>query len=163
MISQILNSNALTRDFLGRLLADVDDARMTLQPAGVPNHPAWIIGHLAFSCQAIGGELGLEPWLSGEWVELFTRGSMPTDDRARYPSKEELLAALDDGNTRLRDRLAAMSPEELAAPLPDARFRYRFPTLGDAVAHILAGHAALHAGQLTVWRKAVGLPAISEL
>ena len=42
MISQILNSNALTRDFLGRLLADVDDARMTLQPAGVPNHHVFL-------------------------------------------------------------------------------------------------------------------------
>jgi hypothetical protein len=163
MVAEILNSNALTRDFLRRLVADIDEAQMTAQPNGAPNHPAWIIGHLVFSCQAIGGEIGVEPWLPEQWVASFTRGSTPVDERSAYPSKEELLAALDDGTARLRDRLAAMSGEELALPLPDVRFHYRFPTLGHAIAHILAGHTALHAGQLTVWRKVMGLPPVSEL
>ena len=42
-------------------------------------------------------------------------------------------------------------------PLPDKRFRDTFPTLGHAVLHILAGHVAVHVGQLGAWRRAMGM------
>jgi DinB superfamily len=66
MVSEVLNSYRLTLDYLRRLVADVPDADLTRQPGGVANHPAWVIGHLVFSCQALGGELGLAAWLPTE-------------------------------------------------------------------------------------------------
>lgn len=158
MIDHILRSHALTLDYLRRLVADLDDGQLTLQPAGAVNHPAWVLGHLIYTCQLIGGKVGLPPWLAAHWADCFGTGTAPLADRAAYPGKAELLDALDDARRRLADRLTALGEAGLAVPLPDARFRDTFPTAGHAVLHILVAHAAVHVGQVTAWRAAAGLP-----
>jgi DinB family protein len=157
MTDEILNSYALTLRELRTLVTDLDTAQMVYQPAGVPNHPAWIIGHLVQSCEMIGGEIGLQPWLPAHWAEEFAPGSKPVPVIDAYPDKATLLSLLDDGEQRLRHALAAMSDSELARPLPGERYRDVLPTIGHAVLHILAGHTAIHLGQLKVWRRAAGL------
>src|SRR5450432_1885217 len=97
MVDEVLNSYRLTVGYLRRLVADVPDVDLTRQPNGVANHAAWVMGHLTSSCQALGGELGLATWLPAQWEQQFGTGSIPTSDRSAYPSKEELLAALADG------------------------------------------------------------------
>src|SRR5882672_9338514 len=97
MIDEIVRSYSLTLDYLRRLVADVPDNLMTRQMAGVINHPSWVIGHLTYSCQAIGGEMGITAWLPARWAELFGTGSLPVDRPDVYPNKAELLAALADG------------------------------------------------------------------
>jgi hypothetical protein len=136
---------------------------MTEQPAGVANHPAWTIGHLVYSCQQIGGEIGLEPWLAHDWGRRFGTGSVPVADPDTYPDKEALLVALADARERLAVRLNAMGGDDLRQPLPDVRYRDRLPTVGHAALHILVSHTALHVGQITVWRRVMGLPAVPEL
>lgn len=158
MIPEILNSFGLTLDYLHRLVADVEENQLTVQPHGVINHPAWVMGHLAHSFQAIGGERGLPPWLPEDWSERFGTGSTPIPDRTAYPTKQTLLAAIDDGRQRLTAALSILTDRDLAVPLPDERYRSVFPTLGHAVLHILGAHAAVHVGQVTVWRRAMGLP-----
>lgn len=162
MIDQILRSYDLTLGCLKRMVADVPNELLTRQSDGAVNHPAWVIGHLAYSCQAIGGELGLQPWLSDDWAERFGTGSVPREDRPLYPTKQALLETLSDGQRRLTDRLLAIGDAGLAEPLPDERYRQMFPTLGHAVLHILVSHASVHVGQVTVWRRAVGLGPIDE-
>jgi hypothetical protein len=157
MIDEIVRSNSLTIDGLRRLVADVPDDIMTRQVAGAVNHPAWVIGHLTHSCEAIGGEMGLSEWLPSDWKQEFGTGSSPVDERKHYPSKAELLTALIDGQQRIIDRLTLLGERGLSEPLPDVRYRQTFPTLGHAVLHVLTAHAALHVGQITVWRRVVGL------
>lgn len=161
MIDQTLHSYDLTLSFLRRMVADVPDELLSHQSGGAVNHPAWVIGHLVYSCQAIGGEIGLQPWLSADWPERFGTGSVASDDRSLYPSKQALLDALAEGRRKLADRLLAIGNAGLAEPLPDERFRQMFPTLGHAVLHILVSHASVHVGQVTVWRRAVGLGPIN--
>ncbi len=162
MIDEILNSYDLHLKFLRRLVSDLDDGQMVAQPDSVPNHPAWTIGHLVFSCQAIGGELGIPTWLPVEWEGRFGTGSNPVADESAYPNKNALLAALSDGQEKVTAVLRAMSQAGLSQPLPDVRYRDKFPTIGHAVIHILSGHTALHLGQLTVWRRAMRLAAMPE-
>ena len=50
----------------------------------------------------------------------------------------------------------------MSATLPDERYRDVFPTIGHAVVHILTGHAAVHVGQVSVWRRAAGYQPLSE-
>jgi uncharacterized damage-inducible protein DinB len=157
MIDEIERSFSRTLDYLARSVEDVPDDLWTGQPAGAVNHPAWVVGHLVHSCQAIGGEMGIEPWLPADWGERFGTGSAPIADRKRYLSKAELLEALADGQRRITERLTAMGEAGLAEPLPDVRYREMFPTVGHAVLHLLTAHAALHVGQLTVWRRVAGL------
>lgn len=162
MIDETLNSFALTLDFLRRLIADVPDDAMARQPAGVLNHPAWTLGHLAQSCEAIAREVGVPPWLPTNWATRFGTGSMPTADRAHYPPKADLLAPLADGQQRVGTALSAFTDAGLKVPLRDTRFRDRFPTLGHAVIHILGAHTASHVGQIVVWRRVAGFGPLTD-
>ncbi len=157
MIDEILNSYALTLRELRTLVTDLDAAQMVHQPVGVSNHPAWTIGHLVQSCEMIGGEIGLQPWLPAHWAEKFAPGSMPVPVVHAYPDKTTLLSFLDDGEQRLRRALAGMADADLTRPLPDTGYGDVLPTVGHAILHILAGHTAIHIGQLKVWRRAAGL------
>ena len=86
----------------------------------VMNHPAFLLGHLAL----VAGELaltsfGLPPVCPEEWKELFSQGAKPLADRSRYPSKAELVKALEDAHTRLADAVTKATPEMLAKPAPE--------------------------------------------
>ncbi len=159
----IRNSIRLNLGFLRNLLSVVPEDKMTTQPPGLPNHPAWTLGHLVHSFQAIGEELGVEPWLDDGWETKFGTGSKPVEDGANYPARDELLAAVEDGAERIGRQLDLMSFEDFAAPLPDARYREVFPTVGEAATHILCAHFSFHIGQLTCWIRTTDLPIHSEM
>lgn len=65
MVEPVVNSYRLILDDARRMVRDLTDEQMALQPAGL-NSPAWILGHLAYSAQMMAGELALPPWLS-DW------------------------------------------------------------------------------------------------
>src|SRR3954470_15675266 len=123
MIHETLRSYALTLDYLDTLLVGVSNDQMTMQAAGVVNHPAWTIGHLIYSAQLLAGELGKSPWLPAdwEWERKFGTGSTP--QATGYPPKKDLLALMTDAQYRLSERLHQMNPEDLEVPLPDERHR----------------------------------------
>ncbi len=157
MIEEILNSYRISLDRVRGLVADLNEDQMVSQPAALVNHPAWTIGHLIYSAQLIGEEMGIDPWMDEAWLELFHTGATPQADMAIYPSKEELLNALDAAAATLSEKLQTMTDDDLAGPLPDERHRNGFPTLGHAILHILTVHTAMHLGQLSAWRRAMGL------
>ena len=158
----ILRSFRMNMAYCRALLADVPASDMAAQPVAGMNHAAWIAGHLAHSFQAIGGELGMPPWLPDGWAPLFGTGSRALPDAGAYPDKAVLIEALEDGAGRLVDRLESAGDSELARPLPDERYRHVFPTLGAAVLHVLIAHAAVHLGQLSAWRRALRLPPVPD-
>jgi hypothetical protein len=81
-----------TAAYIRAPVTDLSDEEMFLQPSGVPNHAAWTVGHLIYSCQAIAGELGVTPWLPDDWAFLFGYASSPRDvSRSAHASKEILL------------------------------------------------------------------------
>lgn len=93
---------------------------------------------------------------------LFGASSRLSAHRADNPSKSELLGALADGQKRLTDALRAMTGADLVQPLPDERYRHLFPTVGSTALHVLTVHAAVHIGQLSAWRRAMGLPPVAD-
>lgn len=157
MIDEIVRCLSLNLSHLRRLVADLDADQMVAQAGGVVNHPAWTLGHIVNSLELIGGEAGVGPWLPQRWTESFARGTTPVADRASYPDKAALLSALDDAEARIVQRLRTMPAADLAAPLPDARFRAKLPTVAHALLHVLVAHPAHHTGQLIAWRRAMGL------
>jgi hypothetical protein len=163
MIHEVAASWSRTVDYLRQLVADVPDEMLTRQIDGVVNHPAWVIGHVIYSCQAIGGEMGIDPWLAADWAERFGTGTVPVEGRKDYPSKHDLLGALSDAQQRVNDRLLTLGDSGLTVPLPDEGYREIFPTLGHAVLHVLTVHTAIHVGQVTVWRRAVGLGPLDRI
>ena len=118
----VLHSFSYALDYLREQVADVAEEDMTAQPGGggvIANHPAWVIGHLTFTCQMIGGAVaGLDPWLPPDWGKRYGTGSVPVVDRFRYESKQTLLKMLGDAQGRLARAVAELDTKSLEAPFP---------------------------------------------
>ena len=142
----------------GRMMvADLSDERMADQPLPGLNHPAWILGHLAYSADGAVGVLGGDKMLTAEWVSRFGPGSQPTAIRSDYPSKEDLLREFEGRFEKARELAAAAHPDRLGRRNPHPRLRGGLPTVRDLVALLLTGHLGVHLGQLSMWRRAIGL------
>lgn len=158
MLQEAIHVNRFLVGFGQRLLSEIPDERMTEQPLPGVNHPAWILGHLALTADHVGEMFGGQATLPAEWRTLVGQGSRPSSARSDYPSKSDLLRAFDECHQRLRDRVAAAGPEVLAQPPTNPRAREAFPTFKELATFILAGHIGLHLGQLSSWRRMIGLP-----
>jgi len=154
-----------------RLVADLTDDQMCTQPVSgrVMNHAAFILGHLAWTADQgvnllkasvpAAAALGDSTWNDAAWKELFAINAKPLSDPKSYPSKEKLLAALEDGHARFAKAMGGVNAEILAQPAPE-RMRARFPTLGHLLITLLTAHEAGHLGQLSAWRRANGFPPV---
>jgi hypothetical protein len=141
------------------LTSDIEDARMSDQPVPAANHPAWILGHLAICTDYAANMVGLPRTRPDAWHKLYGPGSKPESDRAKYPSKSELLAALADGHGRVSAGVINADAAAMAQP-QTVIFQQHFPTVGDLLAHLMTTHPCAHLGQLSAWRRFHGLPAV---
>jgi hypothetical protein len=113
-----LHSFAYGLDFLREQVADVPAADLAAQPNGIRNHPAWVVGHLTFTCQLLGGVIGVPEWLPEGWAGRYGPGSQPSPDAGRYEAKDEALAILRDAQERISGAVAraARLPARRAVP-----------------------------------------------
>lgn len=143
------------------LVGDLDDERLAEQPTPGVNHPAWILGHLTVVAhRAMSLISGGETDLPESWKTLFGPGSKLTANRADYPFKAELLPALEESYEALQRMILEATPEQLSRPSTHARTKAMLPEQKDLLAFLLTGHMGLHLGQLTTWRRMIGLPAL---
>jgi len=161
MIEELIHTFDSTVKFMEQSVADLTEQEMVQQPTGVPNHATWTLGHVIYSCQGIADGLDVEGWLPDEWESLFGYGSTPTSDASRYRDKTEMLTMLADAAHRLRQALLATNESALEQPLPDEEGRKILPTVGHALVQVVAAHTAFHAGQLAVWRRALGKKSVA--
>ena len=130
---------------------------MAQQPPNLPNHPAWILGHLTISnntaVQLITG-VSIRPESERD---LFAIGSTPQPAPSIYPDKQTLV----DNYVEMHEHLVAafnkVTHDMLAAPPAIERLQKNFPTLGLFLLHVSTAHEAYHIGQLACWRQATGL------
>ena len=160
MLDYVLRAAAGNVDYAKRLVADIPEEKMTVQPAPGMNHAAWVLGHLTYVFDSMIAVWGQQPTMSKEWKELFNVPSKPQPDRAKYPSKAELWDAYQKAYGRIVDVVKAASPEDLDQEFPNPKLRAAMPTIGVAMVHILTSHQGQHLGQLSAWRRAQGLPAV---
>jgi hypothetical protein len=160
MFDQERTLNNLMRHFAKSLVKDIDDADMAREPFPAANHAAWVLGHIIVSTDGVVKLLGGEATTPEEWNALFGRGSTMSYDRAAYPSKDELLAALEKTFDAACAAAAIATPEQCARPHHVEMLRRGLPTTGDLIAMLLTTHVAQHLGQLSAWRRALGKPAM---
>ncbi len=154
----VLHSFVYCLDFMSEQVADIAAADMVAQPVGIMNHPAWVIGHLTYTCQLLGGAIGLPEWLPDNWARRFGPGSAPVGDASLYETKENALAILRDAQSRITQGVDQLDDSQLDEPFPDESYRGVFPTIRHAITQVFVGHTAYHIGQLAIWRRAMGLP-----
>jgi hypothetical protein len=162
MIAAIVDIYARNLDYAQRLVGDLRDDQMCVQPAEQMNHAAWVIGHLARTGDRVAAArlLGLEPKMPDNLEPLFDHQSTPVSDRSTYPDKATLLGFLDDAHQRVTAALSQKPDALLDESVADERFAKRFATLGPAFLHVLIGHEQMHLGQLSAWRRVQGLPRV---
>ncbi len=158
-ISQaVLDHARVNRNMLDMLLKDVEDERMAAQPAAGMNHPAWIVGHLAVSWEQASRWAGAGYRAPQGWLAKFDMGSRLLTGRAEYPAKAVLLAELDRGYGSVTPVIENLSDAALADVMPTEGFRGFLPTVEHGLVFGMTGHYLYHLGQLSAWRRAMGLP-----
>jgi len=152
-----------------RLLEGVGPERFARQPEAAAggriacNHPAFIFGHLALYPPRMLEMLGAapEPAAPEGFEARFAAGIPCRDDPEGrlYPGMDAILGAFRDGYGALLETLPAVPDERLAAGNPHEALRERLglATVGEACAFMLTGHVQFHLGQLSTWRRAMGL------
>ena len=161
-MNNVLYSFGYSLDFLSDQVADVADVDMVVIPAGSTNHPAWAIGHLTFVLQMIGGVIGNPMSLDESWTARFGPGSTPAQDASVYESKKVALRILTEARERIVDTVSRLKDEELDQRFPDPEYIDVFPTIRHALTQVLVGHTAFHVGQVSAWRRAMGLSSMGR-
>ena len=150
------------------LLTDVPDeqfARFAAQGGGTieANHPAFIYGHLAIYPVRIFGAAGLDGSAVAPpdgYADLFENGKVCRDDPdgSVYPARAEIVEVFTRGHRGAIDAVAAMSDDQLKAKHTiEGRMAEMFPTVGHVSSFLLVGHTMMHLGQMSTWRRAIGL------
>jgi uncharacterized damage-inducible protein DinB len=100
----------------------------------------------------------LESTIPEDYSNLFGQGSTPIADESKYPDKETLLSQLSQQHERVAQAYEASNETLLNEPNPNEDMRQVFPTKGVLLAMLLGSHEGIHAGQISVWRRALGKP-----
>jgi len=126
------------------------------------NHPAFIYGHLSLYAPAVieqlGGDAGhLLP--SAKFEQAFSKDAKCVDDPDGliYPPMADVTSALLDGYRAAVVALENAEDAMFTTENPNAAMREKFPTQGAMHAFYVGGHFMLHMGQMSAWRRAIGL------
>ena len=167
IIESISNQLDFNLAYAKMLVEDLSEEQMTTVPAkGFENHPAFTLGHLVsgMSLMLINDikDVHKPGFMPEGWREIFLRRGpgdprLPEQDISKYPSKEELIAELERKHNLFKERLLKFTEEELKAE-DEWRFYKFMPSSLDAIIFMCVNHEAMHLGQLSAWRRAMGLP-----
>lgn len=127
----------------------------THQVVAGTNHALWFAGHMAACDNWLIGSIAPEQAKPmDDWYKLFGTGSQPTSDPHDYPPPAEVVEAMRERRAELIKLLQSLSEERMAAPAPETLTDW-CPDIGSIFEGAI-WHEALHAGQVTVIRRALG-------
>lgn len=141
-------------------------ARLAVGRDGKPvqsNHPAWAYGHLALYSSRCMDMLGQPQGVAARpagWDDLFKNGTECRDDPAGtiYPAMEAISSHYLNGYKALLAALPGVADDVFSKPNPaEGRMKELLPTVGGMVTFLLTGHPMSHLGQVSAWRRFMGL------
>ncbi len=145
------------------LVADVPAERFCEMPHPTMNHPAFVFGHLAIYPKKIAEMLGnpeaVAPVPEG-WADVFEAGIPCDSDPSKYPSKDRITAYYHEAYDAAAAVIAATPDDRFLVENPHEGMRERFPTLAIMTNFMLNSHVTMHLGQVSAWRRAVGLGSV---
>lgn len=149
-------------NYMLALLADLSDEQMLLRPQGKMNHPAWIVGHVSIYHPIIVDLLAGRTFADAKDDEKFGfAGRGPVDDPAAYGSKQSMVERFADGHERVAQALLAAKPADFQRKPSLVRWATAYPTVEFMLPDLLLHHESLHIGQVSIWRRAAGLPGVT--
>ena len=142
-----------------RYVADLAEEQWTAQPVEAINHPAWLLGHVSIYNPVIVALLTAQSF-GDPWQEPCGKNSEPVADRSAYPAADEILNRFTSGVDLAMAAMADAPAEAWSAKLEHPTWGKQFDTVAPAVTFLSTAHLALHLGQLSGWRRAMGLPRV---
>ncbi len=157
MFTYQLTQYAFQGQLLQTLMRDIDDVDLARQPSPGMNHPAWIVGHLTLVSELSLMQHGHMLLTPEEERPLYRPGSEPQPDRSIYPAKSVLVERFVAVHEQMLQTVPRISADFLSQPhgLPMEALK-ALPTQGHLLSHVLTTHEALHLGQLSALRRAMG-------
>lgn len=153
----------LAKGLLGSVNADDFAKQPTADGKPVDtNHPAFVYGHLAIYPAKVMGMIGHDGTAAAcpeAWEDLFKNGAVCTHDAdgSKYPPMGEIIAKFEAGYELLIDATKATSDDLLLQPIAEEGWREAFGTNGGMVSFMLHDHLMFHLGQVSAWRRMMGL------
>ncbi len=159
MLSLALQQIEFARAYTLSIVDAIDEVLWFTMPPGCPTHVAWQVGHLAMAEYGLclfrfrgRQEVDLELMTSG-FRKLFSRGSAPQADAAKYPSTAEIRATFDRVHAQVFKEAPAFTETQLAEAV-DMPYAVHANKLGCLL--FCSHHEMLHAGQLGLLRRLLG-------
>lgn len=165
----ILSATRISRFNAEKLLVGIDGATAGTKPRGAggkvvdTNHPTFVYGHLSLYPARLFGFMGVDVKnvaTPATWEPLFKAGAPCQDDPSGtiYPKFGEVSAFLLRATDEAMSVIAKTDDAAFQKPNPNEAGRERFPTIGTLANFYLTGHMMLHLGQVSAWRRCMGLP-----
>lgn len=165
---QIVSAAKISRSYAERLLVGVTPQQFARTPVSngklvQTNHPAWVYGHLALYPAKIAAMVGLDAAklaTPANFEELFKDATESKDDAKGtiYPAMESITGTFFKTHDALFEVLGGVDDGRLMAATTDEKARVRFPHVGGRVLFMCNNHVAMHLGQVSAWRRFMGLP-----
>ncbi|MEX0876139.1 MAG: hypothetical protein WD114_01660 [Phycisphaerales bacterium] len=127
------------------------------------NHPSFVYGHLAIYPEKIMRVIGAEPGdaaVPANYGAVFEAGNECVDDPEGtiYPPFEEVLAHFNRASKTVIERVGVTDDKVFSCPIEgNERAAEFFGTAGVMASFMLHDHTMFHLGQLSTWRRAMGL------
>jgi hypothetical protein len=166
--SLIVNGRARV-ELLGEgLLKDIDAKAAGSFPVkdGQPivcNHPVFVYGHLSIYPQMVIGMLGGDPSTAAvpeSYTDLFMHGvdCQNDQDNTIYPSLDEVVENYKKAYAALVEFAKTLDDDFLVKDIEgNDGFKDAFGTNGVMLMFLLHNHPMFHFGQVSTWRRAIGL------
>jgi len=127
------------------------------QPAPAGNCVNWVLGHLvATRCDFLRG-IGAEPVWGEADCARYARHGEPIQSASEARPLQDIWSAYEATQQRIRQAVATLTPEQLAAKAPFSPGNNPNETVGSLLA-IFAFHDAYHSGQTGILRRFLGKP-----
>ena len=142
------------------LLTDIEPDSFAHMPMPNFNHPAFCYGHLALYPNLWFDFLGRpEEKIEIPFDEaLYQQGAECVEQDGRYASMEEITSTFFAVHKRALEVLPTVDASVFAQELPEGtRYRDFFGHVGNALTFMTGPHLMMHLGQVSMWRRAMGL------
>ncbi len=144
------------------LCEDIPDEKFAFKAIEGLAHPAFIMGHIAMYAEDVLDFAGRSDLTRRDavWEAPFAMGTTCSSDASLYPSKQDILRRF---NQRYAVALAEARkiPDEVLLSANDTgKFEDRFSSKGGLLNFALNGHPMMHLGQISAWRRSIGLGSV---
>lgn len=145
--------------YLIKVLDNIPENKLYEKQGDGFNSAGWTLGHLIVESEDLFSFLNIPTIkIPDEWDRCFKNGKRNgLEDKNNLPSKGELINAFQLRYNSLMTNYLKLTNVEKESPHPSEMLRDFYSNLDSWYVHHLITHVAVHIGNITTWKKVIGL------